>query len=102
MRRYETMVILSDLLEEETANQLFEKITGQFTDNGATIVEAAWWGKRRLAFEIDKRNYGWYGVFDLEGTAEGVAEVERLMKINDDVVRFKTVRPELRVHRNIA
>lgn len=102
MRRYETMVILSDLLEEEAADELYTKIQGQFTDNGATIVEAAWWGKRRLAFEIDKRNYAWYGVLDVEASAEAVAEVERLMKINDDVVRFKTVRPELRVHRNIA
>lgn len=102
MRRYETMVLLSDNLDEDAADALFTTIQGLFTDNGASIVEASWWGKRRLAYPIAKRDHGWYGVLDLEATPEAVAEVQRLMKINDDVVRFKTVRPELRVHRNIA
>lgn len=102
MRRYETMVLLSDQLDDEQADELYTKIKSQFTDNGATIVEEAWWGKRRLAYPIDKRDYGWYGVLDIEAAPEAVAEVQRLMKINDDVVRFKTVRPEIRVHRNIA
>ena len=102
MRRYETMVLLSDNLDEDAADALYTKIQELFTDNDASIVEASWWGKRRLAYPIAKRDYGWYGVIDFEGTSDGVAEVERLMKINDDVVRFKTVRPELRVHRNIA
>ncbi len=102
MRRYETMVLLSDLLEEEAAQELFTTIQGMFTDNGAALIENVWWGKRRLAYEINKRNYAWYVVFDYDSEPAGVAEVERRLKISDDVVRFKTVRPELRGHRNNA
>lgn len=102
MRRYETMVLLSDLLEEDAAQELFTTIQGLFTDNGATLIENVWWGKRRLAYEINKRDYAWYVLFDYDAEPAGVAEVERRLKINDDVVRLKTVRPEIRVHRNIA
>lgn len=99
MRRYEMMVILTDLLDEEAATALYEKIKGMIADQDGTLVDDAWWGKRELMHEINKRTYGWYGVLDFEGTTETVAEVERLLKINDDVVRFKTVRPEIRARR---
>lgn len=98
MRRYEMMVILTDLLEEEAATALFERVKTLLTDQSATLVDDAWWGKRELMHEIRKRNYGWYGVIDFEATSEAVNEVERQLKILDEVVRFKTVRPEIRVH----
>ena len=99
MRRYEMMVILTDLLDEEGATALFERIKGMLADQQATLVDEAWWGKRELMHEINKRTHAWYGVLDFEGTAEAVAEVERQCKIIDEVVRFKTVRPEVRVRR---
>ena len=102
MRRYELMVILTDLLDEEAATALFERIKGIVADQDGSIVDEAWWGKRELMHEINKRNHGWYGVLDFEGTSDAVNEVERLLKINDDVVRFKTVRPEIRTRRASA
>ena len=102
MRRYEMRVILTDLLDEEAATALYEKVKGWLADQDATLVDEAWWGKRELMHEIDKRNHAWYFVLDFEGTADAVDEVERLLKIHDDVVRFKTVRPETRVRRASA
>ena len=102
MRRYELMVILTDLLDEDDAVALYERIKGILADQSCTLVDEAWWGKRELMHEIKKRTYGFYGILDFEGTAEAVAETERLLKINDDVVRFKTVRPEVRVRRKSA
>ncbi len=99
MRRYEMMVILTDLLDEEAATELYERIKGMLDDQQATLVDDAWWGKRELMHEIHKRTHAWYGVLDFEGTTEAVAEVERQLKIIDEVVRFKTVRPEVRVRR---
>lgn len=98
MRRYEMMVILTDLLDEEAATALFERVKSILADQGATLLDEAWWGKRQFTYEINKRHHGWYSVLDFEATADAVAEVERQLKINDDVVRFKTVRPEIRVH----
>ena len=98
MRHYETMVILSDLLEEEDATALFDQIKDILGDQGGTVRAESFWGKRALTHEINKRQHGWYGVLDYEATSEAVAELERRLKIHDDVWRLKTVRPEIRVH----
>ncbi|MEX2324833.1 MAG: 30S ribosomal protein S6 [Nitriliruptoraceae bacterium] len=97
MRRYETMVIITDVLDEDAAQATFSWAKELLAKHEATLLDEAWWGRRRLAYEIAKRDYGYYGVLDYEATAEAVAELERQLKISDDIVRFKTVRPETRV-----
>ena len=97
MRRYEMMVLITDRLDEESAVATFDRAKQILADQGGTLLEDAWWGKRKLAYEIDKRDHGFYGVLDFEATAEAVWELERQLKISDDVTRFKTVRPEIRV-----
>ncbi|MFA9431516.1 30S ribosomal protein S6 [Egicoccus sp. AB-alg2] len=97
MRRYEIMIIVTDTLEEEAARAAFDRAKDILAQQGGTVLDEAWWGRRKLAYEINKRDFGYYGVLDFEATAEAVDELERLLKISDDIVRFKTVRPELRV-----
>lgn len=97
MRRYELMVLMTDRLEEEAAVATFEKAKKILADQGGNLLDEAWWGKRKLAYEIDKRDHGFYGVLDFQATTEAVVELERQLKISDDVTRFKTVRPEIRV-----
>ncbi len=97
MRRYETMVIIPDTMDEDAASSVFDRFKGVLTDQGGELLDQAWWGRRRLAYEINKRDHAFYGVLDYRATAEAVTEVERQMKISDDIVRFKTVRPEVRV-----
>ncbi len=100
MRRYEMMVIVTDTLEEEAASAVFDRVKQLFADQDATLLDEAWWGRRKLAYEIDDRGHAFYGVLDVEATSEAADEVERRLKIDDDVVRFKTVRPEVRVRRS--
>ena len=100
MRRYELMVLITDTLEEEAAQASFSWVKDLLTQQGGTVLDEAWWGRRKLGYEINKRDHGFYGVLDLEATGEAVDEVERRLKISDDVVRFKTVRPEARVRRS--
>lgn len=100
MRRYELMVIITDTLEEADAQQVFERAKEVLAQQGGTLLDEAWWGRRRLAYEINKRDHGYYGVLDFHATADAVTEVERQLKISDHVVRFKTVRPEIRVRSN--
>lgn len=97
MRRYEMMIIVTDTIEEDAAKDVFGRAKDVLASQGGTVLDEAWWGRRRLAYEIDKRDFGYYGVVDFEATSEAVAEAERLLKIADQVVRFKTVRPEIRV-----
>lgn len=98
MRHYETMVILSDLLEEDDAVALFDEIKQILADQDGQVRAESFWGKRKMTHEINKRDHAWYAVLDYSASAEAVAELERRLKIHDDVWRMKTVRPEIRVH----
>jgi small subunit ribosomal protein S6 len=100
MRRYEMMVLITDTLDEEAAQAVFGRAKDILAQQGGTLLDEAWWGRRKLGYEIDKRDHGFYGVLDFHATAETVAELERQLKIADEVVRFKTVRPEIRVRSN--
>jgi len=100
MRRYEMMLIVTDAIDEDAAQAVVARAKQALADQGGRILDEAWWGKRRLAYEIDKRDHGFYAVLDLEASSEAVAEVERQLKILDEVVRFKTVRPDVRIRAN--
>jgi small subunit ribosomal protein S6 len=97
VRRYEMMVLITDRIDEDAAKGVFDRAKDILTSQGGEVLEDAWWGRRKLGYEIDKRDHGFYGVIDMHATAEAVAELERQLKIADEVVRFKTVRPELRI-----
>ncbi len=97
MRRYEMMVLITDTIEEDAAVAVFDRAKDLLDKQGATLLDEAWWGKRKLAYEIDHRDHGFYGILDLEATTEAVWEVERLLKITDEVIRIKTVRPATRI-----
>lgn len=97
MRHYEMMVILSDSLDDEGAQSLGERIGSLVTSNGGEVRQVDSWGRRPLAYEIGHRNAGYYLVYDLELPGESLPEIERQLKINDDVVRFKLIRPDVRV-----
>lgn len=99
MRHYEMMVILRDTLDDEGAEALVERIQAIVADNGGTVNQTDFWGRRPFAYEIDHRSSGYYVVFDLELDPGVRDEIERQLRINDDVVRFKTIRPEVRVRK---
>lgn len=101
MRRYELMIIITDTIEEDDAKAVLEKVKEILAAQGGTLVDDAYWGKRQLAYEINKRNYGYYAVLDFEIDDTGLVEVERQLKIADAIVRFKTVRPDLRVRQSV-
>ncbi len=100
MRRYELMVIITDTLDDDGVEATRSRIRDVVSQQGGTIVDEADWGRRPLAYEINKRNHGYYVVLDLEISSDGLNEVERQLKLSDNVVRFKSVRPMLRVHKS--
>ena len=100
MRRYEMMLIVTDTVDEETARAVVERAKEALAAQGGTVLDEAWWGRRRLAYEIAKRDHGFYAVLDFQATSEAVDELERQLGILDEVVRFKTVRPEPRIRSN--
>ncbi len=92
MRSYELVMILRPNLEEEANEALITKFTDIIQKNGGELVKVDKWGKRRLAYEIKKLNEGYYVVVDFKSEPDVAGELERVLKINDDVVRHIVVR----------
>jgi small subunit ribosomal protein S6 len=93
MRAYELMVILDGDLEDPVAQGWVKTITSGITTAGGSVHgKPDWWGKRRFSHTLKKKEEGFYVVFQL--TAEGGAldELERSLRIADDVIRHKLIR----------
>lgn len=91
MKAYELMFILDSGLDGEARETVLEKIRGIVTADGTIESEDAW-GKRRFAYEIDDRTEGDYYVLEFHATPAVVAELDRVLRITDQIVRFMTVR----------
>jgi len=94
MRAYEVIVVIDTKLDEEATNALITKYEELLKNNGAEIVKIDRWGKRRLAYEINKHREGFYVLYDFKAEPAAVAEMERLMKIADDILRFLAIRKD--------
>lgn len=97
MRHYEIMVILDGSLEERTiAPSLDSYLNNVIRAEGGSVEKLDVWGRRRLAYEINKRTEGIYAVIDLHATPAAVAELDRQLRLNESVLRTKVIRPEVR------
>lgn len=93
MRAYELMVIISGKLEESDAHAWLKTITASITAAGGSVHgNADWWGKRRLAYPIQKQEEAYYAVFNVIAPAGALDEVERNFRLSDEVVRHKLIR----------
>jgi len=92
MRIYEELFIIKPDTPEEEADQYVEQLQTQLTTAGATIDKVEKWGKRRLAYRIDKYREGSYVLLQFTGDANLVKELERRLRVADMVLKFITVR----------
>lgn len=91
MRNYELMYIIRPDVEQETVQAVVEKFQGIIV-NGGEIVKHDIMGKRRLAYEINKHREGTYVLVHFKAPATVVAELERVLKISDEIIRHIVVR----------
>lgn len=94
MRAYEIMYIIRPNIEDEAKQTLVERFDKILTDNGAEIVESKEWGKRRLAYEINKFRDGIYHLIKVNAEPKAVEEFSRLARISDDIIRHIVVKEE--------
>lgn len=92
MRGYEVMYIINPALEEEAVIGVIEKFKNLLETNGGEISKLDRWGKRRLAYEIDDLKEGHYVLCNFNSKPEVAHELDRVMKIADDVVRHMIIR----------
>jgi small subunit ribosomal protein S6 len=94
MRKYETIFILQPSLDEEAVKANIEKFKGVIENGGGVIENVDFWGKRKLAYEINKVNEGFYTLINFNADPELPKELDRIFRINDTVVRHIIVNNE--------
>ena len=92
MRQYELMVILDPEVEERTVAPSLDKYLSVITTEGGSVDKVDIWGRRRLAFEIQKKTEGIYAVVDFTATSATAKELDRQLGLNEVVLRTKTLR----------
>jgi small subunit ribosomal protein S6 len=93
------MMITRGSLDETAVTATVERFTTLIADQGGTVERVDHWGKRQFAYEIQHMNEGYYTVIDMQVSSEGLVELERQLRLTDEVVRHKVVRPGPRIKR---
>jgi small subunit ribosomal protein S6 len=94
MALYETVLIARQDITSTQVEALTEQFSGILTENGGKVVKTEQWGLKTLTYRIKKNRKGHYVYFGLDATAAAVAEMERNMSLNEDVLRYMTVKIE--------
>jgi small subunit ribosomal protein S6 len=92
MRPYEVMVILEPSLEESQVQAVVNRSTEQLQAGGSSVNRVDKWGKRRFAYEIAKKTEGFYVLLDVSSEPGPMEELDRTLRLADDVIRHKIVR----------
>jgi small subunit ribosomal protein S6 len=94
LKRYEVIVIVKSDLTDEDITALIERSQTIITDRKGVIAKTDKWGKRHLAYEINKQKDGYYFLIDFAGDGPIITEIERNFKIDDRILKFMTVKKE--------
>jgi small subunit ribosomal protein S6 len=92
LRIYELTFVLDPQLEQTQIDEHLQKIETMIGSSKGEIVKKDLWGKRRLAYEIKKRQYGFYVYFLFNSTVDLIDKIERELKLNESVLRFLTIK----------
>ena len=93
MRQYELMIILDPELEERTIQPSLDKFLSVITKGDGTVDNVELWGKRRLAYDINKKSEGIYAVVNFTAESATAKELDRQLGLNESILRTKLLRP---------
>ena len=96
LRAYEVMVILDPDLEERTVAPSLDTYLNVVRQDGGSVEKVDVWGRRRLAYEVNKNAEGIYAVIELQAEPATVKELDRQLSLNESVLRTKVIRPDIR------
>src|SRR5262249_17461796 len=94
IQAYESMVILSPGLTKEEADKLVDKYADVIKSQGGEVTKIDRMGKRKIAYEMKKQAEGTYALLVFNSPGSAVAELERQLRIGDEVLKFQTIRQE--------
>ena len=91
-RMYETIFISPPSLSEEAVEKVIGEVQDTLSSRGAEVIRIEKWGRKRLAYPIRKHDEGWYVLMHVKGSGDALQEVERRMRISENVIKYLTVR----------
>jgi small subunit ribosomal protein S6 len=94
MRRYELMLVLRPDVADDKAQAVIDRTTRGIVASGGQIAKVVPWGRRRLAYQIDRYREGSYHIILFEAPADAIAEMERTLLITEEVIRHLVTRDE--------
>lgn len=89
---YESAVIINAALEDEQIEQIVTKLQDAIVNNGGENLVADKWGRKRLAYQINKSKIGYYVIFQFEAPATAIALIERIYRLDESILRFLTIK----------
>ena len=92
MRHYETIFIASPTLTDEQADELVKQYEGIIAEQGGELLKTDKWGRKKLAYEVQKFSEGYYTLFEMNAGPNLIAELERRFRNNDAVIKYMSVR----------
>lgn len=92
MQKYETIFVIDSLLKSDEIEAIITKYEKFISANGGQIDTIEHWGKKRLAYEIKKRQYGYYVLIRFDGPGAIVKQLEREYRLNESILRYMTLR----------
>lgn len=94
MHQYELMVILDPEIDERTVAPSLDKFLGVIRNDGGTIENTDIWGRRKMAYEINKKSEGIYAVVNFTSSPDAAKELDRQLRLSEAVMRTKVLRAE--------
>jgi small subunit ribosomal protein S6 len=94
MRRYELMLVIAPDVADDRSQAVVDRATRQIVSAGGQIVKVAPWGRRRLAYPIDRHREGSYQIILFEAPSDAIAELEHTLQITEEVLRHLVTRVE--------
>ena len=91
MRRFECVVILESDMKDDDIEGFKQTYTQLIKEHGGEVIKIEDWGPKKLAYLVKKKEKGRYMMFDYVGTPAIISEIERRMKISDDVMKFLSI-----------
>jgi len=92
LRTYETVIVIDSLLKPEEIDSIINKYERFISANGGKVSSMDRWGKRRLAYEINKRQYGFYVLIRFEGPSPMIKQLDREYRLNESLLRTKIIK----------
>ncbi|HHT49045.1 MAG TPA: 30S ribosomal protein S6 [Firmicutes bacterium] len=90
--KYESVIVFSPQLDEEALENAINRVQEVLTNGGGEVTKVDRWGKRRLAYEIKDLTEGYYLLVETEAPSSAVQELDRVLRISDDVLRHLIIR----------